>query len=92
MPEKDAASPHPTRPALEGAVAAGTACRALPAVLEAVDAGTPRLARSASGAALTPRSPLAAMGKVAARVLLHPTGKRSENGERGRNVRRRRDG
>jgi hypothetical protein len=71
------AMPHPAQPSSEGAVAMGAACPDRPLEVGVVAAGTPRPAWTASERALTPHSPLAAMGKVAARVLLRPTGKRS---------------
>jgi hypothetical protein len=48
--------------------------------------------RAPMESSVTPQPSLAAMGKVATRVLLHPTCKRSGIRERGRHVRHRRDG
>jgi hypothetical protein len=72
MAEKVAVAPHPARPTLAGEVSAGMPHPGRPASEGAVAAGTPRPAQLASEGAATPQQGLAAMGKVAARVLVHP--------------------
>ncbi|KAM0906616.1 hypothetical protein ACQ4PT_016667 [Festuca glaucescens] len=92
MAENAAATAHPARPASEGLVAAGTsrpsrlaseglvaAGMSLPARQASNGvgaAGTLRPARPASEGVVTPQPGLAEMGKVAPRILIHPTGKR----------------
>jgi hypothetical protein len=92
MAEKSAATAHRARPSAEGRADVRWPRPARPAVDGAVVVGTPCHDWPSPAWALTPKRPLAPMGKVAAHVLLCPTGKRPAFRERGRLLRRRQDG